>query len=103
MEELNKVIDYIINSDSYKKCMELRDKMSKNKELMSLIDEIKSLQKKYMKSKSKDIKKELDEKTDKLMNIPIYYKYNQKLEEVNNMISYVEDELNDYFERVVNE
>lgn len=103
MEELNRVIDYIINSDSYKKCLELRDKMPKNKELMSLIDEIKSLQKKYMKSKSKDIKKELDEKTDKLLNIPIYYKYNQKLEEVNNMISYVEDELNDYFERVVNE
>ena len=103
MEELNKVIDYIISSDSYKKCLELRDKMSKNKELMSLIDEIKSLQKKYMKSKSKDIKKELDEKTDKLLNIPIYYKYNQKLEEVNNMINYVEDELNDYFERVVNE
>ena len=103
MEELNKVIDYIINSDSYKKCMELRDKMSKNSELMCLIDEIKSLQKKYIKSKSKDIKKELDEKTEKLLNIPIYYKYNQKLEEVNNMISYVEDELNDYFERVVNE
>ena len=103
MEELNKVIDYIINSDSYKKCLELRDKMSKNSEIMSLIDEIKSLQKKYMKSKSQDIKKELDEKTDNLLNIPIYYKYNQKLEEVNNMISYVEDELNDYFERVVNE
>ena len=103
MEELNKVIDYIINSDSYKKCLELRDKMSKNSELMGLIDEIKTLQKKYIKNNNSDIKKELDEKTDKLMNIPIYYKYNQKLEEVNNMISYVEDELNDYFEKVINE
>ena len=102
MEELNKVIDYIINSDSYKKCLELRDKMSKNTEIMGLIDEIKSLQKKYIKSSSSDIKQELDEKTDKLLNIPIYYKYNQKLEEVNNMISYVEDELNDYFEKVIN-
>lgn len=103
MEELNKVIDYIINSNSYKKCMELREKMSKNSEIMNLIDDIKSLQKKYIRNKSDNIKKELDEKTDKLFNIPIYYKYNKYLEEVNNMISYVEDELNDYFERVINE
>ena len=50
MEELNKITNYIINSDSYKKCIELRDKMSKNTEIMNLIDEIKSLQKKYIKN-----------------------------------------------------
>lgn len=103
MEELNKVIDFIINSKSYKKCLELREKMSNNNEIMNLIDEIKSLQKKYIRNKNDNIKKELDEKTDRLFNIPIYYKYNKYLEEVNNMISYVEDELNDYFEGVINE
>jgi len=102
MEELNKITDYIINSDSYKKCIELRNKMSNNTEIMNLIDEIKSLQKKYIKNKNDEIKKELDEKTDKLFNIPIYYKYNIYLEEVNNMISYVEEELNEYFDKVIN-
>jgi cell fate (sporulation/competence/biofilm development) regulator YmcA (YheA/YmcA/DUF963 family) len=102
MEELNKITDYIINSDSYKKCIELRNKMSKNTEIMNLINEIKSLQKKYIKNKKDDIRKELDEKTDKLFNIPIYYKYNKYLEEVNDMISYVEEELNKYFDEVIN-
>ena len=77
--------------------------MSENTELTDLIEEVKSLQKEYIKTNSTDIKKKLDEKTSKLEEYPIYNSYNKYLEEVNHMISYVNDELNDYFDKVINE
>ena len=103
MEELNKVIDYITNTDSYQNTIKLREQMNNNKELNDLIEEIKSLQKKYIKNNSVSIKQELDEKTKELEEYPIYNIYNKNLEEVNQMIDYVNDELNDYFEKVINE
>ena len=103
MEELNKVIDYITNTKSYQNTIILREQMSNNKELNDLIEDIKSLQKKYIKNNSISIKEELDEKTKKLEEYPIYNIYNKNLEEVNQMIDYVNDELNDYFDKVINE
>ena len=104
MEELNKIIEYIKNTEAYKNCIDLRKQMNKNTELIKLIEEIKSLQKEYIKSNfDKTIKTKLDEKNDLLDKYPIYNSYNKYLEEVNQMINYVNDELNDYFERVVNE
>ena len=104
MEELNKIIEYIKNTEAYKNCIDLRKQMNKNTELIKLIEEIKSLQKEYIKSNfDKTIKTKLDEKNDLLDKYPIYNSYNKYLEEVNQMINYVNDELNDYFETVVNE
>lgn len=104
MEELNKIIEYIKNTEAYKNCIDLRKQMNNNTELTKLIEEIKSLQKEYIKSNfDKNIKTKLDEKNSLLDKYPIYNSYNKNLEEVNQMINYVNDELNDYFERVVNE
>ncbi|MBQ6539142.1 MAG: YlbF family regulator [Bacilli bacterium] len=103
MEELNKIIEYITSTDSYKNTVKLKEQMSENTELTDLIEEVKSLQKEYIKTNSTDIKKKLDEKTSKLEEYPIYNSYNKYLEEVNHMISYVNDELNDYFDKVINE
>ena len=102
MEKLNKgldeLVDYIKNTDDYKKCIKLKNQMEENEEVKSLIKEIKSLQKKYIRSNYDDnIKTTLDEKNELLFKIPIYVTYNQHLENVNNMISYVKDSLNDYF------
>ena len=103
MEELNKIIDYITNTESYQNIIKLREQMKNNKELNDLIEDIKSLQKKYIKNNNDSIKEELDKKTKKLEEYPIYNIYNKNLEEVNQMIDYVNDELNDYFEKVINE
>ncbi len=63
MEELNKIIEYIKNTEAYKNCIDLRKQMNKNTELIKLIEEIKSLQKEYIKSNfDKTIKTKLDEK-----------------------------------------
>ncbi len=103
MEELNKIIDYITNSSEYKKCISLKDKMSNNSKLMDKINKVKVLQKKYIKSNDLSIKKELDLLIEDLNNEPLYYNYMNNLEKVNEMISFVNDELNNYFYRVINE
>ncbi|MBR2712070.1 MAG: YlbF family regulator [Bacilli bacterium] len=103
MEELNKIIDYITNSSEYKKCISLKDKMSNNSKLMDKINKVKVLQKKYIKSNDLSIKKELDLLIEDLNNEPLYYNYMNNLEKVNEMISFVNDELNDYFYRVIND
>jgi len=100
---LNDVVDYIKNSNEYKTCLDLKKKMSHNEEVNALVRQVKLLQQKYIKSNyNKEIKKELDEINKKLDSIPIYVIYKQNLEKVNNMINIVKDELNNYFDKLLN-
>lgn len=101
-EALNEVINTIINSDDYKKCIELKNTMSSNEELVSLIEKIKKLQKKYVNTNDQEILVELEKLEEKSNNIPIYVIYMQYLEKVNEKIEFVKDELNDYFYEVLN-
>ena len=101
--KLEDVIDCIKESSEYKKCLELQNKMNDNDEIKELINNIKVLQKKYIKSNySESVKNELDEVTCKLNNIPIYVSYLDNLEKVNYKIEYVKDYLNDYFVNLLN-
>lgn len=101
-EALNEVINTIINSDDYKKCIELKNTMSSNEELVSLIEKIKKLQKKYVNTNDQEILVELEKLEEELNNIPIYVIYMQHLEKVNEKIEFVKDELNNYFYEVLN-
>ena len=94
------VISVIVNSKDYKRCVMLREKTKTNKELMKLIDDLKVAQQEYVKyQKNEDTVYEL---TKKLEDIPIYVSYMNSLEKVNEMISYVSDDLNEYFNKLVN-
>lgn len=101
-KELEEVINTIINSDDYKSCIQLKEKMSTNKEICELVDKIKVLQKKYVRENGEEVLEELKLLEEKLNEIPIYVIYMQHLEKVNEMINYVKDELNDYFYKVLN-
>lgn len=102
---LNKAVEEVISviqkSDDYQKCLELKEKMKQNKELMQLIENIKEAQKRYIKNGSQD-KKEIQVLEEKLSNYPIYVLYQQHLEKVNSMISYVQDDLNEFFTQLLN-
>lgn len=91
-----------MNSKDYKSCIEIKKKMSANKELVQLVEKIKKLQKEYVRSNDLKIIEELKRLEDELNEIPIYVVYMQHLERVNQMINYVKDELNDYFYDVLN-
>ena len=101
-KELEEVINIIINSDDYKSCIQLKEKMSTNKEICELVDKIKVLQKKYVRENGEEVLEELKPLEERLNEIPIYVIYMQHLEKVNEMINYVKDELNDYFYKVLN-
>lgn len=104
LSKLDEVISCIKESKEYKKCIELKKQMDSNEEIVELVKKIKTLQKKYIKSNyDSSIKNELDELEEKLENIPIYNIYLKNLEEVNKMIDYVKDSLNDYFYKLLNE
>lgn len=101
-KELDEVINTIINSDDYKSCIQLKEKMSTNKEICELVDKIKVLQTKYVRENGEEVLEELKLLEERLNEIPIYVIYMQHLEKVNEMINYVKDELNDYFYKVLN-
>jgi cell fate (sporulation/competence/biofilm development) regulator YmcA (YheA/YmcA/DUF963 family) len=106
MEELNNRVDELINyikdSNEYKKCLSLKEKMDENDYIKDLVERIKKLQKEYIKNNDSKIKVELDKLTDELNNIPLYYVYNQNLDKVNEMILFVKDSLNNYFDELLN-
>lgn len=100
---LDEVISVITSSRDYRICIELQEKMKKNQNLMDLIDKLKEAQKRYVKSNyDKSIKGELDLLEEKLQQIPIYVSYMMHLEKVNDMLSYVEDDLNQFFYQLLN-
>ena len=101
-KELEEVINTIINSGDYKSCIQLKEKMSTNKEICELVEKIKILQKKYVRENGEEVLEELKILEERLNEIPIYVIYMQHLEKVNEMINYVKDELNDYFYKVLN-
>ena len=100
-KEIDEVIDYICNKDEYKKCLELKEEMKSDSRINILIEEIKKLQKESVRKGKESIKlKELEEE---LNSIPIYVDYNNNLKVVNEMLSYVNESLNDYFYNKLNE
>lgn len=107
MEELDKALDEVIlcikDSLEYKKCISLKEKMSNNTRIVDLVNKVKRLQKKYIRSNfDENIKKELDSLEEELNDIPIYHIYMDNLEIVNQKIEYVKDSLNDYFMNLLN-
>ena len=102
MENLYKKLDDVIlcikESIEYKNVIDIKKKMDSNEELKKKINDIKLLQKKYVKSNyDSSVKKDLDKLNDELLAVPIYRIYLDNLSVVNEKIEYVKDSLNDYF------
>jgi len=108
MEELDRAIDGVIScikeSFEYQRCISLKEKMQKNALITGLVDDIKRLQKDYIRSGySQTAKEKLDEVNEKLQVIPIYNVYLDNLSKVNQRIDFVKDVLNDYFYKLLND
>lgn len=107
MENLYKKLDGVIlcikESNEYKNVIDIKKKMDSNEELKKKINDIKLLQKKYVKSNyDSSVKKDLDKLNDELLEVPIYRIYLDNLSVVNEKIEYVKDSLNDYFYNLFN-
>lgn len=87
----------------YKDYMKLRQELKKDENITKTIDEIKRLQRKYVKANYQD--KESLEKinilTSELEEIPLYAIYQQKEEELNNNLVFIKEGLRDTFSNIV--
>jgi len=101
---LNDIIDYFRNNEYYLKCISLKKQMENNNDINTRVEKIKQLQKQYVNSNfsDEDMKEELDLLEKELLDIPIYNEYNRNLEEMNKQIEYFKEEMNHYFNDILN-
>lgn len=90
----------IEDSSEYQKYLFLKEKIKNNKELMTLINEVKILQKDVVHHLDK--KELLNKKIDELNNNPIYREFNNTLYELNNNYAIIETSINNYFYEKMN-
>lgn len=105
-EELKKIINEISSSGDYQEYLKISEKMKKNKEIITLIEEIKTLQKELVKNEyyKKDltiIEKEYNEKLKQLNNYPLYQSFLEKQEKINDKLKYVKDEIQNFFDEII--
>ena len=102
---ISSLFEAINNSKEYQEYLSITEELNKNEEVMSLINEIKKLEKEATKleysgsDKYKEIDKEIEEKTKKLNNNKFYKNYLEKLKKFNNTLlsssSLLEEYVND--------
>jgi len=107
LNKIDEIIDIIKNSEEYQKYIEISNKMKNNKEIMTLIEEVKTLQKKLVKEKSLGnntdyIDKQIDEKLKELDTFPIYLEYLYLQEDLDNNITLVKTSIEKYINNITN-
>lgn len=100
LDKIDEIIKVIENSPEYQKYLLLKNEIKKNKELCSLINEVRVLQKDV--THGMDKKLELKNKTNTLNSYPLYIEYNNILYEINNNLSIIETSINNYFQKKLN-
>ena len=87
----------------YKDYMKLRQELKKDENITKTIDEIKRLQRKYVKAnyQDKEALEKINSLTSELEEIPLYAIYQQKEEELNNNLVFIKEGLRDTFSNIV--
>ena len=106
-EEVNSLVEYIKDSDKYKRYLIVRDKVHSNKDIMDKINKVKSLQKEivkleYNKQDIKEKDKEIDLLLEELNSYPIYVEYDYLVEDLNYEMKYIKDTLEEEINKIVN-
>ena len=102
-EDLLKIVNFVKNSEEYKKTIYYKELIENDTELTSKIDRLKELQMKYVRTKDYNVKNELDSLNNELSNNTNFTLYNFYLDKVNNYIDIIKDNFNNYFDNLFNE
>ena len=107
LNEVDKIIEFIKESDDYKDYIYLKDKLSKHEEANNLINEIKKLQKQAVKQEvnkmdTKELDNKIKENLDKLNKIPLYRDFIDKQEVLNDYYQTIKERLDEYFYNKMN-
>lgn len=87
----------------YQDYMKLRQELKKDESITQTIEEIKRLQRKYVKTnyQDKEVLEKINNLTNELEKIPLYAIYQQKEEELNNNLVFINEGLRDTFSSIV--
>lgn len=107
LEKTDEIIEIIKNSNEYQQYIEISKKMKDNKEIVSLINNIKKLQQKLVKEQSlgNDINvldNEINDKLKRLEEYPIYLEYLYLQEDLNKSINLIKESIEDYINNITN-
>jgi len=93
----------IINSKEYKKYKKYNDKLENNDEIKNIISEIIVKQKELVSklNKDKELEKELDDLYEKLNNYDDYKKYIEASQNLNILLSDVQNTFEEYFNKLI--
>ena len=93
----------IINSNEYKEYKKYDESLNNNSDIKSLITEIKNLQKESEKlgNKDIDIENKLEDLIDKLHSYEDYNKYIESSKKLNELISNIQKNFEDYFNNLI--
>lgn len=102
LNEVDKIIEFIKESDEYKDYIYLEEKLSNNDKALALIKEIKDTQKEIVKLELKkadvsDLELKIKNNLAKLNKIPLYVEFINKQEELNEMYQIIKMRLDEYF------
>ena len=104
LDKALELVKEIKNDKEYREYVTLRNKIKSNKEIMKRIENIKTLQKQYIKSAYLDdeIKVKLDKELSELEDIPLYKEYLLKEKKINNILTTIKEGINVSFENILN-
>ena len=99
------LVEAIKKDKKYKEYIDLRKKISANKDIMSKMEEVKRLQKEYVKSAylDKETEDKLNSLNQELNSISLYKDYLSKEKEVNNILININEGLNIMFDSILNQ
>lgn len=97
LNKVDEIIKEIEDSDDYKKYLLLKEEINNNKELVLLINKVRQMNKDYTHKMVK--KEELDSVTNELNNHPLYREYLNTISVINNEFSIIENTINNYFKK----
>ncbi len=100
LNKVDEIIKEIEDSDNYKKYLKLKDEINNNKDLVILINKVRQLNKDYTHNLVK--KEELDKVQNELNDHPLYREYLNTISVINNDLSIIENAINNYFIKKLN-
>ena len=97
LNKVDEIIKEIEDSDNYKKYLKLKEEINKNKELVLLINKYRQMNKDFTHNLVKN--EELDRVQNELNNHPLYREYLNTISVINNDLSVIENTINNFFEK----
>lgn len=95
--EIDNLFSEVKKLECYKNYVKAKKKIGENIEITNLIEKIKINQKKYINTKDKNLKKEIDELYKKLNSYPLYVSYLEFKEELNEELNLIKSVFENYF------